>query len=145
VNHYKEGKEKCNKPIKPVSNFGELLNVLKHFVFFLQHFEHLEHPGKFHKLVHSSNPGNSDNLIEILGVSENEVKWHDSQDVDEEPRLYVEDGNLLSILDEIEIFIVVGRVKDDHDIAEKHEIDNAVGEDPTSFFIFDECYPARRH
>jgi len=77
MNHNEKGKEKCHEPIKSISSLCESLNVLKHLVLFLKHFENLEHTCQLDKLVHSSNPSNPHYLIKIIGPSKKDIEWND--------------------------------------------------------------------
>ena len=138
--------EKCknapHKSLESNSNFEELLEVLQKLTFVFDDFQHPYEPGELHKLVHSSDPCDSHDLVDIWSSKEY-IKWNDCHQVNEEPSFQVLLGNNFSISYQEKIIVKYGFVKNDQNIKQEADINKAIEPNPANGVFFNECESVR--
>ena len=102
-----------------------ILHMLEQLIPLLHNFENPEQTSQFDELVHPADPRNPHHVIHIsrLGARNNDVERNDGQKIYREPGVQVIFRYLAPIVDQLEVVVVEGRVENEDDVHQEHDVD----------------------
>ena len=136
MNDHEEGEDKPEQPLESHPDVQVVLHVLEHFVALFKNFKDFQKPRNLHQFVHFADPCDPHNLIQVIS-SKKGVKGNNCKKVDGKPTFNVQLCNDFSVLNLLELFIIVSGVEDEDDVDEKGKVDEIVQVLPTRGVLFD--------
>ena len=129
-----------HQPLEALSKTHHTSNIFQKFVFFFDDFKHSQKFGKFYEFIESSDLSNTSKPVYaifmglILLANRCQLReGNDSKHVKEEPTENIVCCYLLSVLDGLEVIILVCGVEIDDNIDQKQEINNPFDRFPPYF------------